>query len=586
MSDSPPATIVREALERLLASETFGRSERARRLIRYLVEREQAGQADHLKGISIAIDVFGKDGAFDASTDAVVRVQAGRLRALLAQYYNGEGASDTLRITIPRGGYVPAYEVAPAPDAAPVPPIPAVQAPGETDLAPPAADIDAALPAPPPSIARMGRQLRLLWVAVFAMVAIIGILAARVLVPVDPATEIAAGAIRANAQTTGSIQPAIAEETLPPVYIHVDESDPAASRVAAVLRTGLSRFDTVDLIGRTMEESDDAPPGPLQFLFTVGAGPTPGSVTVELQHVLSGKVLDSRILPPQDVVEPMLDDRVADILTSAVPVSGSIYGYLQQNNLQSGLVACMLLTDEYYLAQTPERHLAAYRCLEELVARDARSPLVYAEMASLLLESVTDRYKYPKDASVEKALELGYRALQMNPKSPYANRAYGFINAGGGKIVESIRWMRKAYEHNTYDLGMGASYGYALIFAGEFEEGTPIMRRAVDAGGGHPTWWDYGYFLGAYMQEDMNAARNASEALATARKPHYLAARAIIAEEDGSPDLAAKLVSELLADHTKFAADPRAFYVGAQYPEALVDKLVDALRRAGLGRAS
>ena len=77
---------MRETLERILTSETFGRSERARNLLRYLVEQEQAGHADRLKGFAIAVDVFGKDTDFDPSTDAVVRVQAGRLRELLAAH--------------------------------------------------------------------------------------------------------------------------------------------------------------------------------------------------------------------------------------------------------------------------------------------------------------------------------------------------------------------------------------------------------------------------------------------------------------------------------------------------------------------
>ncbi|TIW45138.1 MAG: hypothetical protein E5V61_15670, partial [Mesorhizobium sp.] len=107
MQHAPPAApAVRETLERLLASETFGRSERARKLLRYLVEREQAGEADRLKGFSIAMDVFGRDGDFDPSTDAVVRVQAGRLRELLQQYFANEGVAEPVRIAIPRGGYV------------------------------------------------------------------------------------------------------------------------------------------------------------------------------------------------------------------------------------------------------------------------------------------------------------------------------------------------------------------------------------------------------------------------------------------------------------------------------------------------
>ena len=111
--DPPAAPAVRDELERILSSETFKRSERARELLSYLVAREQLGEAERLKGYAIAVDVFGRDSEFDSSTDAVVRVQAGRLRELLSQYYAAEGRSDPIRIVIPRGSYVPAYEACP-----------------------------------------------------------------------------------------------------------------------------------------------------------------------------------------------------------------------------------------------------------------------------------------------------------------------------------------------------------------------------------------------------------------------------------------------------------------------------------------
>ena len=98
---------MRDELERILSSETFKRSERARELLSYLVAREQLGEAELLKGYAIAVDVFGKDSEFDSSTDAVVRVQAGRLRELLTQYYAAEGRRDPIRLVIPRGSYVP-----------------------------------------------------------------------------------------------------------------------------------------------------------------------------------------------------------------------------------------------------------------------------------------------------------------------------------------------------------------------------------------------------------------------------------------------------------------------------------------------
>ena len=101
---------IEDALERVLSSKTFTRSARARELLDYLVKQEQAGNAAMLKEFSIAQDVFDKDDRFDPSIDAVVRVQAGRLRDNLTSYYADEGAHDGVRISIPLGTYVPSYE--------------------------------------------------------------------------------------------------------------------------------------------------------------------------------------------------------------------------------------------------------------------------------------------------------------------------------------------------------------------------------------------------------------------------------------------------------------------------------------------
>lgn len=51
------------------------------------------------------MEVFGRGPDFDPAVDAIVRVDAGRLRARLRDYYEGEGRNDPLRIDIPKGGY-------------------------------------------------------------------------------------------------------------------------------------------------------------------------------------------------------------------------------------------------------------------------------------------------------------------------------------------------------------------------------------------------------------------------------------------------------------------------------------------------
>ncbi len=587
--NTPAAPAVRETLERILTSETFGRSERARNLLRYLVEQEQAGHADRLKGFAIAVDVFGKDADFDPSTDAVVRVQAGRLRELLAHYFAAEGAAEPIRITVPRGSYVPAYEVdldrhAPIPDDAHPPPD--GQAPHAESAESGHGIIDPALAAadggPPPSGAQMMRQLKFFWGAMAVIILMLGFLVYRINEPA-PGDQVAASAVGMPAETS-SIAGLAALEALPPVYISQKSDAEGPTRVASVLRTGLSGFDTVDFIGRDIAESE--PDNPLQFVFVVGAGLAEGDVLVELQHSASGKVLLSRMLPAAEVATSKLDDTIADILSSTAPASGTIYGHIDQLGIQAGLTACLLLNDDYYLAETEDKHAEAYRCFEQLARENAKSPLIYAEMASLHMEAVRDGYGYPSGATADQALALGYRAVQMVATSPYAHRSYGFLNQRIGNSEEATRWMRKAYELNTYDLSMAAAYGYALIFSGNYREGAPIMERAVEASSAHPSWWDYGLFLARFMLDDIAKFERAAEALVTAKRGHYIAVRAIAADCAGKPELAKQLVDELVVEFPDFAHNPRAFFVEGKYPPEMTDKLLDALRQAGLGGPS
>jgi hypothetical protein len=577
---------VRETLERILASETFGRSERARNLLRYLVEQEQEGHADRLKGFAIAVDVFGKDADFDPSTDAVVRVQAGRLRELLVHYYATEGAAEPLRITVPRGNYVPAYEVDPDRHAPPSDDtLPDGQTP-HVEAAEPADGIDPALAAesggPPPSGAQMMRQLKFFWGAMAVIILMLGFLVYRINEP-TPGDQIAASAVGMPSETS-SIAGLAVLEALPPVYISQESDAEGPTRVASALRTGLSGFDTVDFIGRDIAESE--PDNPLQFVFVVGPGLADGDVLIELQHSASGKVLLSRVLPAADVVAPKLDDTIADILSSTAPASGTIYGHIDQMGIQTGLTACLLLNDDYYLAESEEKHEKAYRCFEDLARENAKSPLIYAEMGSLHMEAVRDGYRYPPGATAETALALGYRAVQMVATSPYAHRSYGFLNQRIGNSDEATRWMRKAYELNTYDLSMAAAYGYALIFSGNYREGAPIMERAVEASSAHPSWWDYGLFLARFMQNDVAKSERAAEALVTAKRGHYIAARAIAADCAGKPELAKQLLDELVVEFPEFATNPRAFFVEGKYPPAMTEKILGALRQAGLGGPS
>ena len=97
-------------LDRILASDTFNDAPRLRQFLDYVVNEALSGRTDHIKGFTIAHDVFHREDPTDAQDSTIVRVEAGRLRRHLQDYYLKEGQQDPIRIEIPKGGYVPLFE--------------------------------------------------------------------------------------------------------------------------------------------------------------------------------------------------------------------------------------------------------------------------------------------------------------------------------------------------------------------------------------------------------------------------------------------------------------------------------------------
>jgi TolB-like protein/Tfp pilus assembly protein PilF len=101
---------IRAQLERIVSSATFRGAQRAIRLLEYLAQQTLSGQGAALKEFTVGMDGLGRGATFDPRTDSIARVEASRLRNRLDLYYAKEGVSDPVRITLPRGAYVPVFE--------------------------------------------------------------------------------------------------------------------------------------------------------------------------------------------------------------------------------------------------------------------------------------------------------------------------------------------------------------------------------------------------------------------------------------------------------------------------------------------
>jgi sigma-B regulation protein RsbU (phosphoserine phosphatase) len=80
-----------------------------KRFLQFVVEETLEDHAQALKEYTIAVEVFERDESFDPTTSALVRVEAGRLRRTLKQYYLTYGRDDEVTIEVRRGGYVPRF---------------------------------------------------------------------------------------------------------------------------------------------------------------------------------------------------------------------------------------------------------------------------------------------------------------------------------------------------------------------------------------------------------------------------------------------------------------------------------------------
>ena len=140
-------------IDTLVASGILHGSESLCKLLRYLAEQAEAHPGVLVKEYQIATEVFGRPSYFDPRLDSTVRVQTGRLRSKLAEYYSAAGLEDPVLVDIPKGSYsLMFHSRASVPPV--VPPEPAL--PNLSTVAPP--------PATPPEL-----RPRSLTVAVIAL---------------------------------------------------------------------------------------------------------------------------------------------------------------------------------------------------------------------------------------------------------------------------------------------------------------------------------------------------------------------------------------------------------------------------------
>jgi hypothetical protein len=102
-----------QQIDNIIKSHSLRGSESLCKLLQYLAKQSLYHPDAPLKEYQIATEVYGRPTDFDPQLDSTIRVQAGRLRLKLAEYYAAEGAADPIVVKIPKGSYHLTFEARP-----------------------------------------------------------------------------------------------------------------------------------------------------------------------------------------------------------------------------------------------------------------------------------------------------------------------------------------------------------------------------------------------------------------------------------------------------------------------------------------
>ncbi|RYE33782.1 MAG: hypothetical protein EOP23_07340 [Hyphomicrobiales bacterium] len=570
--DVRAAAIIRAGLDRVLVSDAFRAAPQLSAFLNFVVERTVEGRAVELKGYTIAVEGLGRPADFNPQLDPIVRVEAGRLRRALAQYYAGEGRGDPVQISMPVGGYVPVF----------------TWFGGEGSRI----DTEAADDAPE----RDGRTARR-WTGLSLAALALGLLAlgwwylGPGRVPAAPD-----GGKSATTEQAAGISHEAATPRLLRVAI-IPSNPPSDASLAAVLRRfsallvdAMARFD--DLVTMKAPLPDATLADEVDYVIEIDAQGLDGGAVglARLRSVRDGRIVwttSSSRSSLATLQESDLAEMARRLATRLTEPFGIIPADARQFTASSAM-RCILKAFDARRSMLPEMHLAARLCLAQLVEQDPGFYPAWAHLAIMTLGehgmvvqspegdaalSDADRILPPLDRSLAAALT----AVRLAPSGARAYQALMKVLLLRGATDEAIQMGREAQARNPYDPEILADVGALYVRLDRPLEGLPLLERAISLSVARPPRYDFYAFLGAYLVGAGKASEGYAGMLAADTSPLSLLGQALKAAAENDPQKQAKSIAQLVEKTPLFGQDPRAFFQRRGFSEPVIDKVLTAL---------
>ena len=102
--------VIQQELDSILSSHLFKNKRQAGKFLGYIVQEFIEDRGQDITQYSMAVEALGKTPDYNPTENPAVRIEAGRVRKLLTEYYSTAGQRSSVRIRLPVGSYKPIFE--------------------------------------------------------------------------------------------------------------------------------------------------------------------------------------------------------------------------------------------------------------------------------------------------------------------------------------------------------------------------------------------------------------------------------------------------------------------------------------------
>lgn len=445
---------INKQLTEILESALFANKIRLQRFLSYVVQETLSGNAHLIKGYTLGLEVFDKDENFNPQTDAIVRVEAGRLRRLLEHYYIDEGKKAPILITLPKGKYKPEFKNR-----------------EESSHGTSSDPIFNAASAPPtgPAIA---------------------------VLPFEAIGEQKSASIFAD----GITEEIINQLSLSPsLYV-------------------ISRKVTSFYKGKNVDIRELSKELETHYVLEGSIRQAGQSVRVSAQLLngTNGAIIWTEKfdyqLTPENIIA--VQDEIAAKVSATI---GDAYGAIMRNSAIDmkrsstdfmEAYEAMLLFHDYLFDLSQKSHLKARKSLEKAIKIDPHYADAWAGLAFLAL----DEYRFSfnvqkiKTSALSRAQKLAEKAISISSQFSIAWYALTIIHYHNGDLEKFQNNIKMGLSIAPNSPAVLADSGVYLCLMGEMEQGLSLVKKAISLNPQHPNWCQFALFHSHFLRGEYDKA--------------------------------------------------------------------------------